>query len=88
MKMREAIYGIKNNANSALTALSIGNDMSSFLWDIIRKCEAALSAPPRNCDLYATFADAHEVWRKLYARKSPFEKWLFAEAKGYDNGND
>ena len=49
--MREEVAGIRNTANSALTALSLGNDSSSFLWDIIRKCKAAVAKPPRNCDL-------------------------------------
>lgn len=83
LKMREAVYGIKNTANSALTALSIGNDMSSFLWDIIRKCEAALSALPRNCDLYS-HDEALRIWSSLPESEEDgcFDEWLFAEAKG------
>lgn len=51
VKLCEAVDKIKNTANSALTAFSIGNDMSSFLLDIIRECETALATPPRNCDI-------------------------------------
>ena len=54
-----------------------------FLRELADKTQNALSAPTRNCDLYASFADAHEAWRKLDKRKSgPFDLWLFAEAKG------
>lgn len=86
--MREAIDGIKNAADSALTALSIGNCQSSFLWDIVRKCDAALSAPPRNCDLYATEAGAYRGWERYYNSIDhlkddylDFEDWLLPKRK-------
>lgn len=84
LKMREAIYGIKNNANSALTALSIGNCPSSFLWDIVRKCEAALSAPPRNCDLYPKdeVRLAYHLHGDGLMTMQAFADWLFEQAKG------
>lgn len=50
-KLRMAIDRIKNTANSALTALSFGNYTSSYLWDIIGECTAALAELPRNCDI-------------------------------------
>jgi hypothetical protein len=42
---------IKGIANSALAAFSLGNYPASCLWDIIRKCDAALAAPLRNCEV-------------------------------------
>lgn len=87
--MREAVDRIRNIANSALTALYIGNDASNFLWDIIRECKAALAAPPRNCDRFvsseeallaysATYLDDDDA-RPHYATLAHF---LFAEEKG------
>lgn len=72
--LREVVDEIKNTANSALTALYIGNDSSSFLWDIIRKCNAALSAPARNCDKVKDHSDAI----------GKFEKWMGFSPKTAD----
>lgn len=50
--------------------------------------EKALSAPARNCDLYATEAEAYRGWQRYYNSLDKkdyyldFEDWLFAEAKG------
>lgn len=61
---------IKDIANSALAAFSLGNYPASCLWDIIRKCDAALAAPPRNYDVgmakeqsdrFYRFCDSHFV---------------------------
>ena len=49
------------------------------------KANAALSAPARNCDLYATCEDAYEgykVYEKVPLIPFQFAPWLFAEAKG------
>lgn len=83
--MREEVAGIRNTANSALTALSLGNDTASFLWDIISKCEAVLAAPPRNCDRFADELDAqlaflNEVWlisidRETMTEQDAYENW-------------
>lgn len=42
---------IRDIANSALAAFSLGNYPASCLWDIIRKCDAALAAPLRQCEV-------------------------------------
>ena len=57
--LREVVDEIKNTANSALTALSLGNYTASFLWDIISKCEAAVAKPPRNCDVWTEHRQYH-----------------------------
>lgn len=81
--MREAVDGVRNTANSALTALSLGNDTASFLWDIIRKCEAALAAPPRNCDVYDSESCrmAYHLHGDGHMTMQAFADWLFAPAK-------
>lgn len=86
-KTHEALDRIKNTANSALTALSFGNDTSSYLWGIIRECASALAAPVRNCDRFNTLEDALSGWREVSPDESgPFDNWLFAEAKGETDG--
>lgn len=69
-EMREAVEGIKNSANGALTALAIGNYPASFLWDIIRKCEAVLAMPPRACDLMTEEELSRVVSRSFVASVS------------------
>lgn len=92
-KMHEAIDEIKNTANNALTVLSIGNCPSSFLWDIVRKCEAALSALPRNCDRFNDPGEALSAYCEDKGITHPLPlwfgnefwgllQWLFAETKG------
>lgn len=46
---------------------------------------AALSAPPRNCDRpeCATTNAAQDVWSKEDGGKTAYYEWLFAEAKGW-----
>ena len=44
--------------------------------------KAALSAPPRNCDRFATLPDALAAWRDIDPREAgPFDLWLFDTAK-------
>jgi len=61
--------------------------------------EAALSAPPRNCDRFATVDEArkaHEEYRGDYIMRASnifdfpmeFEAWLFAPATEKEGGND
>ena len=48
----------------------------------IKKCFAALSSPPRNCDRpeCATTREAQDVWRKEDGGKTAYYKWLLAAA--------
>lgn len=56
-------------------------------YTLYRVCEAALSAPQRNCDLYKSEPEAYQAY--LTAMKNAtkktyvyFEPWLFEKAKG------
>ena len=46
----------------------------------IKKCFAALAAPPRNCDRpeCATSKEAQDVWRKEDGGKTAYYEWLLA----------
>lgn len=58
----------------------------------IRKCFDALSASPRNCDLYKTLDDARNAFFADYvpdetcSSATAFATWLFDEVKGEPNG--
>ena len=49
-----------------------------------REREAALSAPPRNCDRFINAKDALKAFERETGESMAIEfiKWLFAEAKG------
>lgn len=49
----------------------------------IKKCFAALTEPPRNCDMYS-HEEALRIWSSLPESKENacFDEWLYAEAKG------
>lgn len=54
---------------------------------ILSETNAALYAPPRNCDLYETEEEAYRAYRNCMANRNAkeyqyFEPWLFSEAKG------
>ena len=84
-RMRDEVSYVANRMYFLVDRIASDSLRSDFK-DYIRRLNDLvenISLIPRNCDLYATFADAHEVWRKLDKRKSgPFDWWLFAEAKG------
>lgn len=83
-KMREALEKIKECYENDY--LSLDRDPGDVLGNAALLANNALSAPPRNCDLYATEDDA---WRAFLSVRQgvdfsteEYEKWLFAEAKG------
>lgn len=49
----------------------------------MQRLDAALSAPPRNCDRYATAKEARDEWNAIAALESgdAFD-WIFAKAEG------
>ena len=51
---------------------------AEYIIDIAR---AALSAPARNCDRFATVGAAHKAWRATDQERD-FADWLFATAEG------
>lgn len=72
LKMREALE---------MCVADYGSDEEARVaW---RKAKAALSAPPRNCDLYL-HDEALRIWSSLPESKENgcFDVWLYSEAKG------
>lgn len=54
------------------------NILGKAMRDIIY---AAFSAPPRNCDIYATYEDALIAWRHEPPNGQTFHEWMFSTAK-------
>ena len=93
-KLREAL--LRCDAIAQLP--EVRNEQSiKDMRNIIRQ---ALSAPPRNCDRFGTFAQAKAEWWKtevlprvegvVGGEEPPFEEWLFlpaTEQKGENNAN-
>lgn len=89
-KLRGAVVEAQRCANGALLAISHENVPIQHMWDIIDICKAALSAPARNCDRFATKFDAKHEWEKVckagLPEQGPFEDWIFAPAKEKKGG--
>jgi len=93
-KLREAL--LRCDAIAQLP--EVRNEQSiKDMRNIIRQ---ALSAPPRNCNRFGTFAQAKAEWWKtevlprvegvVGGEEPPFEEWLFlpaTEQKGENNAN-
>jgi hypothetical protein len=47
--------------------------------ECLPECADALSAPPRNCDLYPDARSAREAWEKEGSRRA-FSDWLLTAA--------
>lgn len=87
-KMREALEEIVDAINEARTEGRIEHWEYSNLFDI---ADAALAAPPRNCDKFMTADEAREAWwqeevlPRVHGQKAGVElayhKWLFAPAE-------
>ena len=80
-KMREALEKCANYLNVGDAGLCKGE------CDAMREVmQEALSAPPRNCDIYATIGEAldafYEYQKARQFQPMKFYRWLFAEAKG------
>jgi hypothetical protein len=77
-KMREFMDDVNHQQNPL--------EYGQYCWavDII---DTALSAPPRNCDLYATEVEAYRGWERYYNSIDKkdgyldYEDWLFAKSK-------
>ncbi len=81
--MREALLKARN------TLVLYSRDMKpryqAEVGFMVDTCDAALAAPARNCDRYATLGDALRTWSEARARfgnGQSFDEWLFAEAEG------
>ncbi len=82
----------------------IGHDedyLEREMKELVAKCNAALAAPPRNCDrpecaTYDKALDAWVLWREnnltvhdgIGKAKQPFPRWLLAPAAEEKGGND
>lgn len=81
LKMREALKELIVNIEmrSPSFGLNVMVDTKTFL-----DAKAALSAPPRNCDLYETEYEALKAFHATHPISTYYlyVKWLFAEAKG------
>jgi hypothetical protein len=84
---REAVGNVTKMREALETISKCDISKEEDCYTIYRVCEAALSAPPRNCDLYKSEPEAYQAY--LTAMKNAtkktyvyFEPWLFAEAKG------
>ena len=91
--MREALEKAQRVLHCAIVADILKGEDAIKAFNAVT---AALSAPPRNCDLYRTKKEldaAYEKYREyvIMSNSNPFvakdemmtkEDWLFAEAKG------
>lgn len=89
-KMREALLKIRKVMDEMSKSIFQGwieDSLVDIMGEAQRAISSALSAPPRNCDLYKSEPEAYQAY--LTAMKNAtkktyvyFEPWLFAEAKG------
>lgn len=79
--MRESIKTMRRYAMLPQEQLSL----SLLQRTIHEKCDAALAAPARNCDVYRTEDEALKAWDGLDENDAgdwfAFTDWLFAPAK-------
>lgn len=83
-KTREALVQARRVLHCAIVAGILKGEDANEALNVVT---AALSAPPRNCDLYATDKEAYQAYLKIMEdtpeeAQSYFESWLFAEARG------
>ena len=88
-KMREAL----EKADAVLSLISksawfidANFSVNKAVIEAVNAIEAALSAPPRNCDRHecATTKSAQDVWRKEDGGKTAYYEWLLATStKGF-----
>jgi hypothetical protein len=87
--MREAL----ENSNGLLEELAVIGEWGESARDQIAENNAALSAPPRNCDRFANLHDAWLAWQSYCAdnmgtETMKFHVWLYSTAeKGEIDGS-
>ena len=95
-KMREALSRILGTVDHLQTRFDMPKLASEEIVELKQIAESAISAPPRNCDLFDTKDKAREAFQKLRGHIiradvslwddrneiEAFFNWLFAEAKG------
>ena len=87
--MREALDRIGNIAGFVAENCD-DQQTATYMNDIISNVQAALAAPPRNCDRFQVAAEALTEWQSLVKAKPNtwdfrYNYWLFATAKRKGN---
>jgi hypothetical protein len=90
-KMREALIKILGIADHLQTRYVLTNLMTKEILELKQIANAALSAPPRNCDRFKTREEAALAYvnecdayipQPMLLQIAKWLDWLFAEAKG------
>ena len=95
-KLREALTDAEKTLYDSSRSMY---GIPPHLHALLARIRAALSAPPRNCDRFATVDEArkaHEEYRGDYIMRASnkfdfpmkFEAWLFAPATEKEGGNN
>lgn len=89
--LRDLLMWLDEHGHSYSYAADTPDDEVKAIWrrreEIVGRARAALAAPPRNCDRFATVDEAKAEWLRTNAKLlsstglMPFESWLFAKAK-------
>lgn len=81
-KMREALEEISREIWESIDPFC-DDDCCKPKRELAKIADAALAAPPRNCDRpeCATTKAAQEVWRKEDGGKTAYYEWLLATSK-------
>ena len=102
-KLRETLVAVKKSIDE-IGASSLDGDPEILMMSLTQVCarlsariDAALDAPPRNCDRYATPNDAMKAFEAFMRQQgklgfiNPYTeafKWLFAPATAAGGGDD
>lgn len=89
-KMREALLKSRKTMDEMSKSIFQGwieDSLVDVAGEAQRAISSALSAPVRNCDLYATEGEAYKAYLTAMKNETKetymyFEPWLFAETKG------
>ena len=76
--MREALERSTRRLRGVVRELPL--EMQKYVNADIRDNDAALAAPARNCDRFATVGAAHKAWRATDQERD-FADWLFDKAE-------
>ena len=69
-KLREALEQVQKKINYLIGNLTVSNSLVANRMEINGIINAALAAPPRNCDRFATVDEALKAWDD-YLEKNP-----------------
>lgn len=92
MKMREALMALVRVIDECASSSPLWWHNGAKGVEPLRKAKAALSAPARNCDLFACYSEAANYWHENVECADVngcFDVWLFepaAERKGEGDG--